>query len=52
MSENFSKERKYKNFWRINIWNRKMYDHGYINLTNNDYEILYDLIKADLVVKE
>lgn len=52
MSENFSEERKYKNFWHINVHDRKIYDHGYVSLTNDDYEILYDLIKANLVVKE
>ena len=40
------------NFWHVFSWNRKITDHGYVDLTTDDYEILYDLIQAGLVVKE
>lgn len=50
--ENFSSERRYKNFWEVLSYNRIIIHHGYVALTTKDYEILYDLIKADMVVKE
>ena len=51
MAENFYSNRKYKNFWHIFSRNRRITDNGYVDLTTDDYEILYDLIKADLVEK-
>ena len=51
MEENFKSDRKYKNFWHIFSHNKNIVQHGYVYLTDEDYEILYDLIKADLVEK-
>ena len=51
MKENFSNG-NYRDFWHIFAWNRRICNHGYkLNLKSYDYEILYDLIKADLVEK-
>ena len=52
MQENFYSKGKYKNFWHVFSHSREVTDHGYVNLTDNDYEILYDLIKANIVIKE
>ena len=50
-NDNFNKKYKYRNFWEVFIWNREFTNHGYVELTDYDYEILYDLIKAGLVEK-
>lgn len=50
--DNFNKKYKYRNFWEIFNWNKQITNHGYIKLTDDDYEILYDLIQAGLVEKE
>lgn len=50
LNENFNLG-KYRNFWHIFSHNRRITDHGYLNLTISDYEILYDLIQAGLVEK-
>lgn len=48
----------FKNYWYINPFTRiftnyKAYGNSYIlSLDQDDYELLYDLIKADLIVKE
>ena len=49
MAENFNSDRKYKNFWNVFSHSRELTDHGYVKLIDQDYEILYDLIKADMV---
>ncbi len=50
--DNFNGERGYRDFWHVYNWNRRICNHGYsLNLSIDDYEILYDLIKADLVEK-
>ena len=50
--DNFNGKYRYRDFWHILAWNRRITNHGYkLNLTSYDYEILYDLIKADLVEK-
>ena len=51
-ADNFNGEHGYRDFWHVYNWNRRIYNHGYsVNLSIDDYEILYDLIKADLVEK-
>jgi len=52
LEENWSAKRKWKNFWHIETFTRRISDHGYIELTTDDYEILYDLIKDGIVVKQ
>ena len=50
--DNFNGKHDYRDFWHIFTWNRRICNHGYsLNLDITDYEILYDLIKADLVEK-
>lgn len=51
LKDNFNSTRKYKNFWHIFSHNRRITDHGYLSLTIDDYEVLYDLILAGLVEK-
>lgn len=51
LEENFSSNRKYKNFWHVFSHNRNIVEHGYVHLTYEDYDLLYDLIKADMVEK-
>ena len=44
--------RQPKNFWQILKYNRRIEPYLYtLNLEAIDYEILYDLIKADLIEK-
>lgn len=50
--ENFSNEYAYRDFWHIVKSTRLICNHGYkLNLKSDDYDVLYDLIKADLVEK-
>lgn len=42
----------FKNFWNIFSWNREIKPFTYsLRLDEEDYEILYDLIQAELVEK-
>lgn len=42
----------FKNFWNIFSWKREIKPFTYrLNLDSEDFEVLYDLIKADLVEK-
>mgnify|MGYP005771728313 CR=1 FL=1 len=50
-NDNFNKGYKYRNFWEIFVFKRLIINHGYVKLTDDDYEILYDLIQAGLVEK-
>lgn len=49
---------KFKNYWYINPFKKIFRRHKesancyLLHLDEDDYELLYDLIKADLVVKE
>lgn len=45
-NDNFNGKYKYRNFWTIFTWNRQITNHGYIKLSDDDYEVLYDLIQA------
>lgn len=50
----FEKESSYwknKNWWNIFTYSRKILPRNSIKLDVEDYDILYDLIKADLVEK-
>ena len=50
--ENFSDKYAYRDFWHVFKWSREICNHGYrLNLKSIDYDVLYDLIKADLVEK-
>ena len=49
--DNFNGKHKYRNFWTIFTWNKRISNHGYMKLTDDDYEILYDLILAGLIEK-
>lgn len=43
----------FKNFWNIFSWNREIKPFTYkLNLDSEDFEVLYDLIQAGLVIKE
>ena len=49
--DNFNRKHEYRNFWTIFTWNKRISNHGYIKLTDDDYEILYDLIQARISKK-
>ena len=48
--DNFNGKHKYRNFWIV-LRSRRIISHGYVKLTDDDYEVLYDLIQAGLVEK-
>ena len=49
--DNFNGKYKHRDFFHILNRDRSIYRHGYVKLTSEDYEILYDLIQAGLVEK-